>query len=115
MDVQREIVRGITVLKVTGDVIETKARPLTLFKEITEAFAQYQSDILVDLSDVERCDPTGIEQLVASLQFTKECRRKLRICGANERITRKLTTMQLHKYLGQPDAKKKEAIDELAA
>lgn len=84
--VDRTIKPGYTVLELSGEVDVLSAPKLkeTIIEHITNK-AQL---IIVDLTEVEYLDSTGLGTLIGSLKRTREAKTRLSIVGMNARLRR---------------------------
>lgn len=101
-----EIIQGIPILSVSGDVdIYTAPR----FKEgITELIAQGYTNILIDMAGVDFMDSSGFGTLLSATKPLRPVGGSLSLCGCNEAITRMLEITRLntlfHVYKNREEA-----------
>lgn len=89
-----EIVQGIPILNVVGDIdIYTAPR----FKEgITELISQGYTNILIDMAGVDFMDSSGFGTLLSATKPLRPVGGSLSLCGCNEAINRMLEITRLN-------------------
>lgn len=89
MIVEKQHIQGCTLLQVEG-VVRLGQSARFLADALKRALAEDVGHVIVDLSQINYMDSTGIGELVGYLVRLQEHKRKLILVGPNDRIRRLL-------------------------
>ena len=115
LQVSSEDLADWTVMSMTGEV--DYAVVPELGEHLRRAVADGRHDIVLDLTDVEFCDSTGIGALVAARRLLRSCSGRLRLVmpgNDDHRVNRVFTSLGLRRLFDvHPTVEEALAADDL--
>ncbi len=101
----KEIENNVTIIKINQDRLDAVLAP-ELKTELLMSVDQGVTNILVDLSEVNYADSSGLGALLFGLRQLKNLGGQLKLLGAKSRVFNLIKIARLEKYLPNFDDKK---------
>ncbi len=87
---------GVTSFIIKEDIVADKVAILR--KEILDVIAEEKSDVIIDLSNVEMIDSSGIGVIISTQNSLKKDGKSLKVIGVSANITKMFKIMRLDSH-----------------
>ena len=103
MDIKLEVVDGVNVASLEGEINVTNA--MELKKVFGDALKDGATKVVVDFAQVSFIDSSGLAVLIELLNHLQEVQGKLHLCNVNRKITGIFEITKIHKMMDIYDSR----------